>query len=387
MKRLAILLAIATTGAAQAAPPTQSLRPVARGGDAVAEAPAPAETAAPAPVAQTAPQVAPPVRPAAKPAAPTPAPAATDAPAASASAAAPRTALRPRVRPGGLAPEPEAAPAPAPEAVAEAAPEARGSTVQDVGVAPDTAERPNTVLGMLGLETATDGPSPAPPPTEANAPTPEDLGVQPEAEPKDNTLMALLRPRTRTRNVEDNAKRVETGRTGQKICGDPSIQGIFVGKVSSSNSACGLDEAVRVSSVSGISLSTHAVMDCTTARALNAWVGQAARPALKGYGDGLVQLRVAAHYACRTRNNQRGARISEHGKGHAIDIAGFRLRNGQEVTVLNHWSDPKLGPVLQALHRSACGPFGTVLGPKSDRFHQDHFHFDTARYRSGTYCR
>jgi hypothetical protein len=39
------------------------------------------------------------------------------------------------------------------------------------------------------------------------------------------------------------------------------------------------------------------------------------------------------------------------------------------------------------MHKAACGPFGTVLGPNSNRFHQDHFHFDTARYRSGSYCR
>ncbi|MEM9755898.1 MAG: extensin family protein, partial [Pseudomonadota bacterium] len=25
--------------------------------------------------------------------------------------------------------------------------------------------------------------------------------------------------------------------------------------------------------------------------------------------------------------------------------------------------------------------------PESDRFHQDHFHFDVADYRSGPYCR
>ena len=32
-------------------------------------------------------------------------------------------------------------------------------------------------------------------------------------------------------------------------------------------------------------------------------------------------------------------------------------------------------------------PFGTVLGPNSDRFHRDHFHFDMASYSSGAYCR
>jgi hypothetical protein len=27
------------------------------------------------------------------------------------------------------------------------------------------------------------------------------------------------------------------------------------------------------------------------------------------------------------------------------------------------------------------------LGPDADRYHQDHFHLDTASHRSGPYCR
>jgi hypothetical protein len=94
-----------------------------------------------------------------------------------------------------------------------------------------------------------------------------------------------------------------------------------------------------------------------------------------------------AHYACRTRNSVKGAKISEHGRGRAIDIAAFQLRNGSEISVLKHWGQGGNGKALSKIHRAACGPFGTVLGPKSDRHHRDHFHFDTARYRSGPYCR
>jgi hypothetical protein len=101
----------------------------------------------------------------------------------------------------------------------------------------------------------------------------------------------------------------------------------------------------------------------------------------------LKSLRVAAHYACRTRNNQPGARISEHGKGRAIDISGLRLRDGTLITVRNGWNGAETGKILRRMHQGACGPFGTVLGPESDRFHLDHFHFDTARYRSGPFCR
>jgi hypothetical protein len=128
-------------------------------------------------------------------------------------------------------------------------------------------------------------------------------------------------------------------------------------------------------------------MDCGTAKALKTWIDEVAKPTLKRKGGGLKTVNVAAHYACRTRNGRPGARISEHGKGRAIDISGVQLRDGSTITVLRGWAKRDTADIMRKLHRGACGPFGTVLGPESDRFHLDHFHFDTARYRSGPYCR
>ena len=36
------------------------------------------------------------------------------------------------------------------------------------------------------------------------------------------------------------------------------------------------------------------------------------------------------NYACRSRNNVRGARLSEHAFGNALDVAGFKLANGRD---------------------------------------------------------
>ncbi len=222
----------------------------------------------------------------------------------------------------------------------------------------------------------------------ARALTPETFGVKREVErPTLKGLLTALRPKQRTRQVEEKVRRREAARRQGMVCGDPEIQGLHVGRVAGTLRGCGVVDAVRIRSVAGVGLSTHAVMDCGTARALKAWVKQAARPAIGTTGGGLKELRVAAHYSCRTRNNRKGAKISEHGKGRAIDIAGFRLHDGREITVLHGWRDRKSRKLLRALHKAACGPFGTVLGPNADRYHQDHFHFDTARYRSGAYCR
>jgi len=174
--------------------------------------------------------------------------------------------------------------------------------------------------------------------------------------------------------------------TRGSVCGMPEIKGNSVGKVPG-NGACGIADAVAVRAVSGISLSQPAQMDCRTARTLNAWVKDAAIPELGRTGGGLSSLKVAAHYACRTRNHQPGARLSEHAKGKAIDIAAIGLADGSEISVLHDWGRGKNGRILERLHNSACGPFGTVLGPNSDRHHQDHFHFDTAEHGYGPYCR
>lgn len=192
------------------------------------------------------------------------------------------------------------------------------------------------------------------------------------------------------RNVAPSQKKLtrEERRLLRKgaICGDPEIQGTAIGRVPGKIAGCGIADAVRVRSVAGVSLSQEAVLDCATVQALKQWVTKGMRPAMRRQGE-VVQLRVAAHYTCRTRNSRPGAPVSEHGKGKAIDISGFRMSDGRVVSVLNGWTDRRTSRAMRQMHKAACGPFGTVLGPDADRFHRDHFHFDTARHRSGPYCR
>ncbi|MEP5761686.1 MAG: extensin family protein [Litoreibacter sp.] len=170
------------------------------------------------------------------------------------------------------------------------------------------------------------------------------------------------------------------------LCGVPGIEGKRISAVPGRINGCGIPEPVSVTAIDGVALSQAATIDCTTAKALHSWVKNGAKPVVGRKGGGIKSLHVVAHYACRTRNNRRGAKISEHGRGRAIDIAGISLENGQSLSVLKDWRSSNAS-TMRGLHKAACGPFGTVLGPNSDRFHQDHFHFDTARYRSGPYCR
>jgi hypothetical protein len=252
-------------------------------------------------------------------------------------------------------------------------------------------------LLLLGLPMA--APASAPetsprPQTRLSAPASDPQAIRPNPRPRSDQMAAMdsavglpvtgpgvsARPGLRPPEVAEQALFKRRKLRKGAVCGDLDIQGEEAGPVPGRISGCGIDGAVRVTSVSGVRLSQPALINCPTAKALNNWVRKGVQPAFR---KRVVELRVAAHYACRPRNNQSGAKISEHGRGKAIDISGFVLKNGEIVTVLNDWGSRP----LKKAHRAACGPFGTVLGPNSDRFHRDHFHLDTARHRGGPYCR
>ncbi len=249
------------------------------------------------------------------------------------------------------------------------------------GPAPDASKRPVGRAGSTAMMMTAAGAIVRP------ARDPVAAAVAAAVAERGQGLRVSLRPALRSPTVEMRAIARRQERARGAVCGVPDIQGEYVGAVPGRLGGCGIDEAVRVRSVSGVGLTQKSVMDCTTAKALKTWLEATAKPALRSQGGGLSRLRVAAHYSCRTRNNKAGGRISEHGKGRAIDISGFVLADGSTVTVLKGWTARGTSRTLRQMHRGACGPFGTVLGPEADSYHLDHFHFDTASYRNGSYCR
>jgi hypothetical protein len=104
------------------------------------------------------------------------------------------------------------------------------------------------------------------------------------------------------------------GRQGA-VCGVRDIEGARLAPIAGRVQGCGIEEPVRVTSVGGVALSNPATIDCNTALALRAWVKDAVLPTVGQTGGGVARLEVAASYVCRPRNNQAGARISEHGRG------------------------------------------------------------------------
>lgn len=163
------------------------------------------------------------------------------------------------------------------------------------------------------------------------------------------------------------------------VCGDPDIRGDELAPITSKVKGCGIDEPVRITSVNGIRLRGTATVDCATASALKSWIDKGMQPSMN---KEVVELQIAGSYVCRPRNNVRGGKISEHGRGKALDISAFVFADGSEWTVLRDYNRQ-----MRKAHKAACGIFGTTLGPGSDGYHEDHLHFDTAGYRNGPYCR
>ncbi|TVR10139.1 MAG: extensin [Salinarimonadaceae bacterium] len=159
----------------------------------------------------------------------------------------------------------------------------------------------------------------------------------------------------------------------------------YASRMSSINGpgVCGMEQPFRVTALAGgeVELSRTATLACPIIASTEDWLRDIVQPASQLYfGARVVEIR-SGDYSCRTRNNQRGARLSEHAFGNAVDVMAFRLSDGRLVTVQGGWNGEAVErEFLREVFVGACRYFTTVLGPGSDRFHYDHFHIDLARH-------
>lgn len=138
-------------------------------------------------------------------------------------------------------------------------------------------------------------------------------------------------------------------------------------------------EAVVLEGGSQVALSPPAVLRCRMAEAVAAWLREDVAPALAPRGA-FASIVVYDALSCRPRNRVPGAKISEHGKGNAIDIRALALADG---TAIRPTDLDVERPLRARLRGSACARFTTVLGPGSDGYHEAHIHLDLAERRNG----
>jgi hypothetical protein len=145
-------------------------------------------------------------------------------------------------------------------------------------------------------------------------------------------------------------------------------------------------EGVRLPDRTVVAISPPATLRCELAEAVAHWVRDDLAPTVAGQGVPLAAIANYDSYSCRGRNRIPGARLSEHGKANALDIRALRLTDG---TTVEPTSTSVSKDFREAMRRSACVRFTTVLGPGSDGYHEHHVHIDLAERAMSGYrmCR
>ncbi|WP_234081218.1 extensin-like domain-containing protein [Enterobacter quasiroggenkampii] len=145
--------------------------------------------------------------------------------------------------------------------------------------------------------------------------------------------------------------------------------------VADSGGACPLNNVVRVRDFGPVGLNSSFLASCPLALSSALFISQQARPLTKRYtGSELVRIDHLGSFACRNIYHRPDARRSEHATAEALDIAAFRLANGERVTVLNGWKATTTQPWLKAMLAASCGYYGNGLGPEYNAAHANHFH-------------
>ncbi|MBW4240803.1 extensin family protein [Enterobacter roggenkampii] len=145
--------------------------------------------------------------------------------------------------------------------------------------------------------------------------------------------------------------------------------------VADSGGACPLHNVVRVRDFGPVGLNSSFLASCPLALSSALFISQQARPLTKRYmGSELARIDHLGSFACRNIYHRPDARRSEHATAEALDIAAFRLANGERVTVLNGWKATTTQPWLKAMLAASCGYYGNGLGPEYNAAHANHFH-------------
>ncbi|MGU3521643.1 extensin family protein [Enterobacteriaceae bacterium C23F] len=158
------------------------------------------------------------------------------------------------------------------------------------------------------------------------------------------------------------------------------------GWISSKNLAdsggpCPLRQPVRVMNFGDVRLSSSFLASCPLALSSALFVQQQVKPlAERMQGSALRQIDHFGSFACRNIYHRENARLSEHATAEALDVSGFRLRDGRRITVLQGWQRPEEAPFLRALLSASCRYYGNGLGPDYNAAHANHFHLGMRGY-------
>jgi len=121
-------------------------------------------------------------------------------------------------------------------------------------------------------------------------------------------------------------------------------------------------------------------MTCQMALLLDDFEINVVQVAAQRYFNRRVTLvRQLGAYSCR--NIAGTHKLSEHAHGRAIDIGGFELDGGVQISVKDHWNGAGARSLfLHEVARGACRIFTVVLTPNTNADHLGHLHLDLGPY-------
>lgn len=106
---------------------------------------------------------------------------------------------------------------------------------------------------------------------------------------------------------------------------------------------CGAPAPIQLISVGEtpqVSLSPPPIVTCDMAAALSTWLDQEVQPAARQLlGGPVIRLEVMSAYSCRNAYARITARLSEHGRANALDIAGFITDRGDMAGLKADWGE------------------------------------------------
>ncbi len=154
---------------------------------------------------------------------------------------------------------------------------------------------------------------------------------------------------------------------------------------------CGIAAPLLITSFGAVKVKPAAKLNCNMALATYKWLIDDVQPmARRKYKSPVIAIRQLSSYSCRSRRGSGTSRISEHSFGNALDVGGFTFANGTKLTLLKNWSTASAlfgigrdANFLFDAHKYACKNYATVLSPRYNKAHANHFHMDMGR--SGRY--
>jgi hypothetical protein len=107
------------------------------------------------------------------------------------------------------------------------------------------------------------------------------------------------------------------------------------------------------------------------------WLAKQLTLAFDKLHDAPYGVRGVSHMGIYNYRNVAGtSTLSRHSFALAIDIAGFRLENGDEITVEEDWKGSAHSELLHNIRNLFCQYFDVVLSPDYNADHRNHLHLD-----------